>query len=127
MAVERIFKTYASHRLRGYVIQQPIIPSDAPANAREQLASLRTEPRLKGWWDARREIGTAFARTLRFPQRVAWDVYLVYPPGVQWTGSLPPVPLYWLSQHEVPDEAHFFEPKKLEMAVGDLLYQLNHQ
>lgn len=127
MAVERIFQVYDSPRLRGYVIQQPIIPSDAPAAAREQLAGLRGEPRLKGWWDGQRQIGTAYAATLRFPQRVAWDVYLIYPPGVTWTGAAPPVPLYWLSQHEVPDDAHFFEPKKLELAIGDMLYQLRNQ
>jgi hypothetical protein len=28
----------------------------------------------------------------------AWDVYLVYPPGVQWTGTAPPKPSYWMQQ-----------------------------
>lgn len=124
MAVERVFKTYDSPRLRGYLIQQPIVPGDAAAAARPLVAQFQKDARMKGWWDPSREIGSAYGPMLRFPRRVAWDVYLIYPPGVKWTEPLPPYPYIWMSQHEVPDDAHWMEPKKLEMAIGDLLYQL---
>jgi hypothetical protein len=29
-----------------------------------------------------------------------WDVYLLYPPGVRWEGSIPPAPMYWMHQLE---------------------------
>jgi hypothetical protein len=32
------------------------------------------------------------------PGSLAWDVYLVYPPGVEWNGRTPPRPGYFMHQ-----------------------------
>jgi hypothetical protein len=44
----------------------------------------------------------AFRRLLRLPVP-AWDVYLLYPRGVQWTGELTPGPAFWM--HQLPELA----------------------
>ena len=36
-------------------------------------------------------------------RQVAWDVYLVYKPGVKWEGPRPPRPTFWMHQLEGVD------------------------
>lgn len=100
----------------------PILPGDSPGLATEQIKRIR-EPRLKGMWDPRREVGLAYKQALGLPQPVAWDVYMAYAPEVKWTGDYPPPPAFWLSQHELADEVHFMTSTKLEMATGALLHE----
>jgi hypothetical protein len=41
----------------------------------------------------------------------AWDVYLLYGPGVRWDGDLPPRPDFWMHQLEEADRlAPFLDP-----------------
>ena len=39
----------------------------------------------------------AYQQVLGISER-AWDVFLIYPPGVRWEGELPPAPFYWEHQ-----------------------------
>jgi hypothetical protein len=38
-----------------------------------------------------------YRETLKLPED-AWDVFLLYPPGVTWEGERPPAPAYWMHQ-----------------------------
>lgn len=44
-----------------------------------------------------------FKPALGLKDGVAWDVYLVYPPGVEWSTTHPPKPSSFMHQlHELP-------------------------
>ena len=53
-------------------------------------------------WDAERQLGNLYAKTLNL-RSVAWDVYLLYAPGVIWEGSEPPQPTFWM--HQLPADS----------------------
>jgi hypothetical protein len=55
------------------------------------------DPRIAHFWDPNGLELTAFRDPLHMTVDV-WDVYLLYPPGVRWTDSTPPVPAYWMHQ-----------------------------
>ena len=50
-------------------------------------------------WDAGRQVGNLYSKTLRL-QSTAWDFYLLYPPGVTWDDDKPPEPAFWM--HQLP-------------------------
>ena len=60
-------------------------------------------------WDAEHRLSMLFARALNL-KGSAWDVYLLYGPGVSWTGEAPPHPTFWM--HQLPAQSG---------APGDLL------
>lgn len=51
------------------------------------------DPRATHYWDEEKAVGQALAslEELKAWRPIAWDVWLLYPPGVTWT-SAPPVP-----------------------------------
>jgi hypothetical protein len=55
-------------------------------------------------WDGERASGTLMAKTLAL-KGSAWDVYLLYAPGVKWTGEQPPAPTFWMHQLRAEDGA----------------------
>jgi hypothetical protein len=85
----------------------PMLATDNRSAAAVQADSWR-EPRVDQGWDAEQVMSQHFRRVLGLPVP-AWDVYLLYPQGVQWTGELPPDPAFWM--HQLPelaaDEHHF--------------------
>ncbi len=57
------------------------------------------DDRAKHIWDSERQFGELFAKTLNL-EGVAWDVYLLYAPGVTWIEDEPPEPTFWM--HQLP-------------------------
>lgn len=55
--------------------------------------------RVEHAWDPDRRAGELFARMLGL-RRVAWDVYLLYAPGITWEEEEPPEPSSWM--HQLP-------------------------
>jgi hypothetical protein len=55
--------------------------------------------RVEHNWDPERRFGELFAKTLNL-KGVAWDVYLLYAPGVTWSAEVPPEPTFWM--HQLP-------------------------
>ena len=94
--VESVFSKYADQRLRGFIIWLPMIPSDSEETASTQAKTF-DDPRVVQHWDGDRVIAKLMAKTLDL-KRDAWDVYLLYAPGVQWTGDQPPAPTFWMHQ-----------------------------
>lgn len=81
-----------------------MIEGDSEPAARQQ-ASLWADRRVAfQGWDAEKEIGELFRRTLGLT-RPAWDVYLIYPPASRWTGMNPPAPECWMHQLELDSGA----------------------
>lgn len=106
MVQKHVVEAIGSARLRVYYVWQPILPSDTRAAARARARAIR-DPRVRSFWDTVHQLGDAFGRLLELPDgrpaafdghRIAWDMYLLYPPGVRWTTQLPK-PSYW--QHQL--------------------------
>ena len=95
--VREIFEDVKSDKLKGFLVWLPMKAND---NARTAFTEARSwkDPRvLAEGWDSEREVGNQFSKTLKL-RGSAWDVYLVYKPGVRWEGDLPPAPTFWMHQ-----------------------------
>ena len=95
--VQSVFSKHPNDaRLRGFVVWLPMLPSDSKDSAGAQAASF-VDGRLMQHWDGDRASGNLLAKTLGL-KGSAWDVYLLYAPGVKWTGDQPPAPTFWMHQ-----------------------------
>ena len=95
--VESVFSKYPKDtRLRGFVVWLPILPTDSEKYAGAQAAAF-VDSRVTQQWDGERVSGALLAKTLGL-KGTAWDIYLLYAPGVRWTGEQPPAPTFWMHQ-----------------------------
>lgn len=102
--VQSVFSKYPNDaRLLGFVVWLPMLPSDSKEAAGAQAASF-VDQRLVQQWDGDRSSGNLMAKTLAL-KGSAWDVYLLYAPGVKWTGDEPPAPTFWMHQLRAEDGA----------------------
>ncbi len=83
------------------IVWLPMLPEDGPAAARE-AALICDDRRARHFYDPEKIAGKAIAAALGGAGRVAWDVYLVYPPGARWDDD-PPVPAAW--RHQLGDSS----------------------
>lgn len=121
--VQSVFSKHANDaRLRGFVVWLPMLPSDSKESAGAQAASF-VDGRLMQHWDGDRASGNLLAKTLGL-KGSAWDVYLLYAPGVQWTGEQPPAPTFWMHQlreESGADQRTCLNPAVFEAKVAELL------
>ena len=50
------------------------------------------------FWDGAKSLGREVARSIGSPEWTAWDIYLFYPPGAEWTNTGLPAPEGALAQ-----------------------------
>ncbi len=73
-----------------------MLPADDLPAARRAATGF-DDPRIRQFFDPYRQVGSAIAAALGWPDRIAWDVYLFYPSGAVWL-DWPPAPAAWLHQ-----------------------------
>lgn len=67
-----------------------MLDSDELPAALDQSAKFRDLP-FPQFWDGEQKLGKEVARSVGAPEWTAWDIYLFYPPGAEWTDQgLPP-------------------------------------
>jgi len=66
--------------------------------AAEERERMFSDHRVQHYWDPDRILGRLLSQTLNIRTDIAWDVYLVYPPGHLWGTALPPAPEIWMHQ-----------------------------
>jgi len=99
---DAVFQGIASDRLKAYAVWEPILRTDNLRGARKATTIL-PDSRIRHYWIAGQQVGEVFKPALGLKDEVAWDVYLVYPAGVEWNGSRPPKPSYYMHQlQELP-------------------------
>ena len=97
-----VFEGIASDRLKGYAVWEPILRTDDLRGARKATTIL-PDARVRHYWIDGQDVGELFQPALGLKETVAWDVYLVYPPGVEWSANAPPKPAYYMHQlYELP-------------------------
>jgi hypothetical protein len=85
-------------RLRLFVVWEPILPKDGVDALGDSSDLVKDEWRALQFWDPSAESGKRIKKL--FDLKIvnpAWDVYMLYPPGVKW-GSDTPAPAYWMHQ-----------------------------
>jgi len=69
---------------------------------------LLNDVRIQHYYDTNKAVGRTIAETVGWAGNIAWDIYLFYAPGAEWTAA-PPQPDYWM--HQLSDawakNAHF--------------------
>ncbi len=116
--VRELFEELRGHRVAGFVVWIPMLARDTAAAAQTQSESLQDARVVQGW-DAHRQIGNLFKTILRL-HKTAWDVYLLYPPGVTWADRQPPVPAFWMHQlgsDPGADRSRFLNPARFTQEV----------
>ncbi len=113
-----VFEKIKSPQLNGLIVWVPMVPGDDALSASELVSP---EKRLAMQaWDAQRSLGEAFGKSLHL-KRTAWDVYLVYKPGVQWNDELPPTPTFWMHQLTGEDPKLHLNPEELRNNIESIL------
>lgn len=92
-----MFEGIGTKRLKGYAVWEPILRTDNAPSARKATTIL-PDPRVRHYWTSGRRVGEMFQAPIGLKGEPAWDVYLVYPPGVEWKGNRPPKPAYFMHQ-----------------------------
>jgi hypothetical protein len=73
-----------------------MLDSDDRPSAEAMTSTFADKP-IPQLWDGERLLGTEVGRSLAL-DRVAWDIYLFYPPGAEWTDAGIPPPAKVLAQ-----------------------------
>ena len=99
-----MFKKIADEKLSAYVVWEPILRTDDVRGAR-RATTILPDARVRHYWIDGQQAARLFQPVLGLRDELAWDVYLVYPAGVVWTGNRPPKPSYYMHQlHELPGD-----------------------
>ncbi len=92
---------------------------DGALTAKLLAATLR-DPRVRHFHDPNRRAGRAVAESLGGYGKIAWDIYLFYAPGGEWSDTLP-VPATWA--HQLSDSG-WADPAR-DHRGDDLAWQLH--
>lgn len=126
--VQSAFNKFKSKDLAGIFVWIPMLDSDGVASANEEASSF-TDSRIAQYWDANKAVGTAY-RQLFGLTKTAWDMYLVYNPGVIWKGSQPPKPTFYMHQMNSKhgtNPAKFLKPDVFYKNVQTILTKNNEE
>jgi len=102
---DEVMKEISDGRLRLFVVWEPILPKDGLDALEDSSEMIENEWRALQFWDPNAESGRRIKRL--FDLKIvnpAWDVYLLYGPGVRWekeafqSGPVAPTPTYWMHQ-----------------------------
>jgi hypothetical protein len=74
-----------------------MLDNDELPSADTASAAFRDHP-IPQFWDGEQKYGNEIGRSLGAEGWIAWDIYLFYPPGVEWTDRGMPKPEAALAQ-----------------------------
>lgn len=119
---ENVFQEISSEKLQAYAVWEPILRTDDERSSRK-ATTLFPDPRVRNYWVKTQEVGVAFQPTIGLTTEPAWDVYLLYPPGVTWEGAVPPEPTFFMHQlsGRLPHGQRLDGPKLAEAIRQSLL------
>jgi len=104
--------------LRVFVVWEPAQGRDHDTGAGAASLLLRDDPRAKQFWSESRYAGTAFRRQLGFTASPAWDVFLLFAPGVRWTAEAPAATM--MMNNRSPDQEVHFDAERLAAKIAEI-------
>ena len=119
--VGQVLKKFSSPELQAILVWEPMRGDDSPEAATEQAKQVR-DTRIWQGWNAGKNVGDLFGKTLDI-HGIAWDVYLIYKPGIKWEAEQLPRPTFWLHQLQGVDPKLLLcaDPTRLSVEVAKLL------
>ena len=123
MVQKSVVEKIASPNLVLFVVWLPVLSSDNFSSAEESRALL-PDSRVKHFWDNAKKLGEDYRQILSFGEgcKLAWDVYLVYRPGVKWPRSeTPPSPDFWMHQLNCMTEERRLDGEALRETIARML------
>ncbi|MGH9439383.1 MAG: hypothetical protein ACRD22_16205 [Terriglobia bacterium] len=119
--VSRVLKKFSSPELQATLVWEPMRSGDSPVVATEQVQKVR-DTRIWRGWNGNKNVGDLFGNTLDL-HAAAWDVYLLYKPGIAWERQEPPAPTFWMHQLRGVDPKLLLctDPTRLSAEVAKLL------
>jgi hypothetical protein len=91
-----VLQAYPDADLHACIVWIPMIEGDS-LEAAQTIAHSIVDSRVRHFYDAEKRVGKAIASSLGSEGKVAWDIYLFFPTGSEWT-SHPPAPQFWIHQ-----------------------------
>ncbi len=76
----------------------PMLDDDERPEAVAAANDLYGDLPLIQFWDGTQLLGKTVGQSVGAGGWIAWDIYLFYPPGVEWTGALLPPPEVAIAQ-----------------------------
>jgi len=98
VARDEVVDQVPSPDLAAYFIWVPVLGEDDEDAARRATV-LVPDSRARHYWSPTESTAWAFQASLPLVDEFAWDVYLVYDRGIEWSGESPPAPTYY--QHQL--------------------------
>lgn len=119
--VGQVLKKFSSPKLQAILVWEPMRDGDSLAAATQQADTIR-DARITQGWNENKNVGKLFGEILD-QHDIAWDVYLVYKPGIKWEAQQPPPPTFWMHQLQGADPKLLLceNPTRLSAEVGKLL------
>jgi len=107
-----VISRIATAEFVAYAVWEPILKTDDERSSRKAVTLLPDE-RVKNYWVHTSAVGELFQTPIDLNGGAAWDVYLVYAPGIVWEGDTPPEPTFFMHQlrGRLPDERRLDGPK----------------
>ena len=97
MVQESVLERIDDDDLAVYVVWEPIFRTDDQRSSRK-ASTLLPDPRVTHYWVETQDVGKMYQPAIGLEGEAAWDVYLVYPPGIGWADTIPPVPAHLMHQ-----------------------------
>ncbi len=116
--IRELYEKIDAKMLKGFSIWLPIMDGDNLVAADVQSANF-TDGRIEHVWDREKLLGNRFAKALNM-KGIAWDVYMLYAPGVTWNSDVPPEPAFWM--HQLPTKTG--TDGKLLLAPGRFAHEV---
>ena len=123
MVHDNVLAEIGSDSFRAYAVWEPILRADDEQWAKRST-SILPDPRVTHFWIDNRDVGKLFQTAINLTTEPAWDVYLLYPPGILWEKEGPPRPAFFMHQlgGRLPDTQRLDGPG-LASAVKKILGQ----
>jgi hypothetical protein len=124
-AQESILADFTDADISVSIVWIDMLEGDTQASA-ERSAQLINDSRVCHFYDSERIVGKAIAQRLGGNGKAAWDIYLFYAPGSEWTEN-PPMPIEWMHQllgSSWADSAHLRRGNDLVAALHNCMAKL---
>lgn len=107
-------------RLRTYVVWGPMQGKETRQHA-EEVTKFQPDPRATHFWTGAQVVAERLQGPAGLEDELAWDTFLLYPPGPRWEGKMPPEPAHVMHVGKSLPAADRLNGEKLYERVRELI------